>query len=305
MNHTMEAKIRAIVHAQELPLRKAGPFLAANGVPVFPCVEAGKVPIIQHGLLDATVDGRQAERWWNRWPDANIGLPAGPVSGFDVVDVDVRESGSGYEAFHRAVARFGLDCWALRVLTPSGGMHVYYPADPSRRQRNWVSAKTHIDFRGSGGAVVLPPSVGLCGHDLRHPYTLVEVRRNARPIDAGALRDFLEPEWARRRLATRLGRLPQTEARADALRAWVATRPEGERNAGLFWAACRMAETGHSFDTTLNALADAAQRCGLLDREILATVRSAYRHANPDPSAVGRQEPSRPFVAERRAVMAL
>ncbi len=172
MNTTLETKVQAIIRAQDLPLRKAGPFLAANGVPVFPCVEAGKVPLIRHGLLEATVDGQKAERWWNRWPKANIGLPTGTVSGFDVVDVDVRESDSGYETFHRAVAKLGLDGWALRVLTPSGGMHVYYPADPNRRQHNWVSAKTHIDFRGSGGSVILPPSVGLCDHDLHHPYTL-------------------------------------------------------------------------------------------------------------------------------------
>ena len=305
MNTPMDAKLRAIVAAQHMPLRKAGPFLAASGLPVFPCARVGKVPLIEHGLLDATVDGRKAERWWARWPEANIGVPTGPTSGFDVVDVDVRDTGSGYEPFHRAVTQLKADGWAMRVLTPSGGMHFYYPADPGRPQANWVSAKTHVDFRGAGGSIILPPSVGLCGHDLRQPYTLIEVRSSAYPIDAEALRDFLDPEWARRRFAARLDRLPRTETRETALKTWVATRTEGERNAGLFWAACRMAEAGHPMDTTLDALAASAQQCGLLDREILVTVQSAYRHANPDPSARIQQVPSRPFVAERRAVMAL
>jgi hypothetical protein len=300
----MSTKVKAIIAAQNMPLKKAAPFLAVNGVPVFPCHEAGKSPITKHGLLDATADATRAERWWNRWPMANIGMPTGPTSGFDVVDVDVRESGSGYESFHRAATRLRAEDWAMRVLTPSGGMHFYYPTESGRSQPNWVSAKNHIDFRGAGGYIILPPSVGTCDHDLRQPYTLVEVQTSANPIDGNGLRDFLEPEWAQRRFATKLGKQP-VEARATALKAWVATRPEGERNAGLFWAACRMAEAGNNFDTTVEALAPAAQHCGLMGREIMAPVRSAYRHARPAPVVTASQEEPRPFAVSRQAVLAL
>jgi len=304
MNRTTNAKVDALIRAQRMPLRKAGPYLAANGLPVFPCAETGKKPLTAHGLLDATVDATKAERWWNRWPAANIAMPTGPTSGFDVVDVDVRESGSGYESFHRAVRRLDADDWAFRVLTPSGGMHFYYPCEPGRAQANWVSAKAHIDFRGAGGYIILPPSVGLCGHDLHQPYVIVETQSNANPIDSAALRDFLEPELAQRRFAAKIGRQP-TQARTEALKAWVSTRPEGERNAGLFWASCKMAEAGHPIDTTLDALTPSAQNCGLLDLEIAATVRSAYRHAAPEAPAPVNQGPSRPFVPERGAAMAL
>jgi hypothetical protein len=276
--------------------------------------------------LDATADATKVERWWSRWPMANIAMPTGPASGFDVVDVDVRESGSGYESFHRAATRLCAEDWAMRVLTPSGGMHFYYPVEAGRSQPNWVSGKTHIDFRGAGGYIILPPSVGtwsslrsstpslvseesasgffsqpasVCDHDLRQPYTLVEVRTKANPIDGNALRDFLEPEWAQRRFATKLGKQP-AEGRANVLKAWVATRPEGERNAGLFWAACRMAEAGHGFDTTVEALAPAAEHSGLLPREILATVRSAFRHAHPAPAAAPAHPEPRPFASSRR-----
>ncbi|MDR0594006.1 MAG: bifunctional DNA primase/polymerase [Bifidobacteriaceae bacterium] len=300
----MNTKVKAIIAAQKMPLRKAAPYLAANGVPVFPCAEAGKSPLVKHGLLGATADATKVERWWSRWPMANIAMPTGPASGFDVVDVDVRESGSGYESFHRAATRLCAEDWAMRVLTPSGGMHFYYPITPGRSQPNWVSGKTHIDFRGAGGYIILPPSVGTCDHDLRQPYTLVEVRTKANPIDGNALRDFLEPEWTQRRFATKLGKQP-TEARANVLKAWVATRPEGERNAGLFWAACRMAEAGHGFDTTVEALAPAAEHSGLLSREIMATVRSAFRHAHPATAAAPAQPEPRPFVSSRQAVLAL
>lgn len=300
-------KARALVAAQEMPLRGAAPFLAANGWPVYPCVEAGKAPLIRHGLLEATTDARKVERWWSRWPEANIATPTGPVSGFDVVDVDVREDGSGHEAFDRAADALGLHGWALRVLTPSGGTHLYYPVEPGRAQPNWVCAKAHVDFRGAGGAIILPPSEGQRGDGARRAYTLAAAQQGAAPIDAEALRGFLDPGRARRRSEAQPPLAAEGAARMSALRAWVAARPEGERNAGLFWAACRMAEAGHGFDQTLGALSGAARDCGLLDREILATVNSAYRHANPGPApaAAAPSGPDRPSLVGRRAAVAL
>lgn len=60
----------------------------------------------------------------------------------------------------------------------------------------------------------------------------------------------------------------------------VARRPEGERNLGLFKAACRMAEHGHSPREALDALGPAADQSGLGEREITRTVGSAYRHVS-------------------------
>ncbi|MGD9960460.1 primase alpha helix C-terminal domain-containing protein, partial [Nocardioides sp.] len=68
-------------------------------------------------------------------------------------------------------------------------------------------------------------------------------------------------------------------ARPDKLAAWVASRPEGGRNGGLFWAACRMAEEGHDLSTTTSLLGEAAYAAGLPEREAMATIRSAYRIA--------------------------
>jgi hypothetical protein len=121
----MNTKVKAIIAAQRMPLRQAAPFLAANGVPVFPFIEAGKSPLVKHGLLDATGDATKVEHSWRRWPMASIAMPTGLTSGLDVVDVDVRETGSGFESFHWAVTRLCAENWTLRVLTPSGGTHFY------------------------------------------------------------------------------------------------------------------------------------------------------------------------------------
>lgn len=56
---------------------------------------------------------------------------------------------------------------------------------------------------------------------------------------------------------------------------WVAGLPEGRRNDGLFWAACRAVERGCHDE--LARLADAAVSAGLDPREAERTIRSAER----------------------------
>ena len=81
---------------------------AARGIPVYPvhwpcpapggaspgcscrqgvaCDRPAKHPLVRHGIHDATCDRAQLERWWQRWPQANLGLATGIV--FDALDVD-------------------------------------------------------------------------------------------------------------------------------------------------------------------------------------------------------------------------
>ena len=64
---------------------------------------------------------------------------------------------------------------------------------------------------------------------------------------------------------------------------WVAPQPEGNRNAGLYWAANRALETDPAAD--LSPLAAAARQAGLGDQEITRTLDSARRtgQAHPEP----------------------
>lgn len=170
------------------------------------------------------------------------------------------------------------------VRTPSGGAHFYFPTDPGRPQPSWQAAKAHIDFRGEGGYVIVPPSVVATG-DLRASYVLAGgVDRSSSAVDAKALRDFLdprpEPSMMRARGVTR-------DSDAERLAAWVALRGEGERNRGLFWAACRLAEAGVDPTVTLDALGPAAEHAGLPPREVVVTIRSAYRAALATPASGG------------------
>jgi hypothetical protein len=273
------ARIPATVSAfQTSQVLTTAVMLARAGIPVFPCAAGGKQPLTTHGFQDASSDAAQVTAWWRRWPDANLGMPTGRPSGVDVVDIDVHPAGSGFAAFERARAGGYVDGWAWLVRTPSGGVHAYFLRSESGVQRSWQVPKAHIDFRGDGGYIIVPPS-RVTGEDgVTRSYQPIAVAEHHNPwsVDANGLRGFLDPPRPMRPPTD----IPAVGAHPDKLAAWVASRPEGGRNGGLFWAACRMAEEGHDLSTTTSLLGEAAYAVGLPEREAIATIRSAYRIAS-------------------------
>lgn len=259
-----------------LSLPDAAARFAAVRVPVFPCVPDGKRPLVEHGFHQASAEAGRVAAWWRRWPSANIGIPTGASSGVEVVDVDVHKAGTGFPAFSAAHGEGHTTGWAALVRTPSGGMHAYYPADLEQLQPSWQAARAHVDFRGAGGYVIAPPSMIARPNGLQVPYRLIVASGTpAEPVNAARLRNFLDPRTpipiSRASHGIRQG------ADARVLAGWVAARGEGERNRGLFWAACRLAEAGTPPSAVLDALGPAAEHAGLGSREIIATIRSAYR----------------------------
>jgi hypothetical protein len=298
MNHSAQRQSRPSRWKPRLPislsdapdLATASMMLATRDIPVFPCTPGGKQPLTAHGFQDASTDPATVHDWWQRWPDANIGMPTGSTAGVDVVDVDVHSGGNGFAAFERARTAGLADGWAWLVRTPSGGVHGYYLRGGVDEQRSWQVPSQHVDFRGDGGYIITPPSrvTGADGH--AQSYELIAVAQHrATPVDAAALKAFLDPPRPTRPPAE----MPAMGARPDKLAAWVAARPEGARNHGLFWAACRMVEEGHPFDSTANLLGYAARSAGLSDQEAMTTIRSAYRIA----SRLGAATVARPTAA--------
>ena len=74
---------------------------------------------------------------------------------------------------------------------------------------------------------------------------------------------------------------------SNGLARWVAAQPEGNRNAGLFWAANRALETDPAAD--LSPLAAAARHAGLDDQEITRTLDSARRTGQSRPAPPDHQ----------------
>ena len=52
------------------------------------CAHPGKHPRTPNGVKDATTDRRTIKGWWNKWPEANIGIATGRLSNLFIIDVD-------------------------------------------------------------------------------------------------------------------------------------------------------------------------------------------------------------------------
>jgi len=263
--------------ATEPDLAAAAIRYANLGIPVFPCVPGGKQPLTPNGFHDATSSARVVHQWWQRTPDANVGVPTGSSTGVLVVDLDVHAGGNGFAAFGRARSEGLADRWGWLVRTPSGGIHAYFPA-ADHEQRSWQVPSAHVDFRGDGGYVIAPPSKVEVGGVMRTYAVIAVTTRPTRPVDAIELRRFLEP--TRRIPAPASASLPSKACNPEALARTVALTPEGGRNRALFWASCRMVECRHNHAAVLSCLMPAAQHAGLPDREIESTIDSAFRVAS-------------------------
>jgi Bifunctional DNA primase/polymerase, N-terminal len=253
-------------------LRQALAF-AARGWPVLPCLPGQKIPATAHGYRDASTDERQITVWFASHPDWNLAIATG-APGPDVLDIDDHGSaGNGYAAFRRLKDAGLLDGAAAYVRTPSGGLHAYFTGS---HQRNGHLPAHHLDFRSTGGYVLTPPSQ-VDGQ----PYQLIGQTGGRGGLDWAAVTRLLQPEPQHQR-----PRQPQTASRdLSGLARWVADQPEGNRNAGLFWAANRALDADPATD--LSQLADAARQAGLPDAEITRTLNSARNttHRQPDHQA--------------------
>jgi hypothetical protein len=282
---------------------------AERGWPVFPCQPGRKAPATGHGYLDATTEPAQIREWFARQPGRNLAVATG-APGPDVLDIDTRgPAASGFPALARLRAAGLLDGAGRQVRTPGGGLHLYFAGSD---QRSGHLPASHLDFLSGGGYVLIPPSqVGgrpyqhvqiLGGHgalDWDAAVRLLEPHRLGAaapgPDAGGAAASVTEPSRQDERPASPqsrgepsrdspgpASRLPAADL-ISALARWVAAQPEGNRNAGLFWAANRALETGQAAD--LSPLAAAARQAGLTDPEITRTLSSARRttQAPPEP----------------------
>jgi len=247
---------------------------ARRGWPVFPCQPGRKVPATTHGYVDATTDEQQITDWFASHPDRNLAIATG-TPGPDVLDIDQHgQSGTGYPAFARLRRAGLLHGTSTLVRTPSGGLHAYFTGSA---QHNAHLPAHHVDFLARGGYVLAPPS----RVDDR-PYQILATTGRHGHLDWDAATRLLQP---RRQQLPQSHRVPDGDL--DGLARWVASQPEGNRNAGLFWAANRALETDTAAD--LSPLAAAARQVGLGDQEITRTLDSARRTRQARPESPGYQ----------------
>lgn len=116
------------------------------------CTDTGKHPRIRAWQKTATLDRGQVEAWWEKWPDANIGIACG--SGLIVLDLDGPDEikkFAGIAAPYRGLPE------TLTCLT-GRGVHLYLTGHlPNSRKVDGLLV------RGDGGYVIAPPSLHASG----------------------------------------------------------------------------------------------------------------------------------------------
>jgi DNA-binding MarR family transcriptional regulator len=244
---------------QQARLLEAAVEYAGRGLPVFPC--RGKEPLTAHGFHDASMDIDAVVTWWQRWPQANIGIPTGAPSGLDVLDVDPRHGGlQSLEAFERKHGRLPK---GPQVLTGGGGQHRYFRHLTGLRSGNGKLGDG-LDVRAEGGYVIAPPS----GHESGNPY------RWLRPLDVElpAWPDVLADAVQRRN-----GPAPTVD---DII-------PEGKRRQAMLHVAGKLKRSGLTGDEILPTLRKLNERCRPpLDEAELESV--ALKTTNIEPEHLGR-----------------
>jgi hypothetical protein len=173
------------IKASKEQLLSAALRYADLGYPVFPCAPGEKVPITSRGFKDATTDAAQITAWWEKHPDANVGIP---TAGLLVVDVD------GVDNPWPNDPDKGQDLAGCPVsLTPRGGRHLIFRQPSGNTWRNTAGKiATKVDTRADGGYIVVPPSV-VVGKPYRWAETFeLDVVPEMLPKPPGWLIDLLD-----------------------------------------------------------------------------------------------------------------
>lgn len=105
----------------------------------------------------------QIDRWWGKgglYEDCGIALITGQVSGIFVIDIDVNDGKVGQESFDDLCTANTDLSETPTSLTGGGGKHIILKAPDGVRTKSAANTLgTHLDTRGDGGLIVLPPSV--------------------------------------------------------------------------------------------------------------------------------------------------
>ena len=125
------------------------------------CTDQAKHPRTAHGLIDATTDPEKIREYWARWPDANIGIRTGQISGIVVLDIDAKNGGvESWTELQDINGRVD----ALTCLTGGGGLHLYFEAPEDELKSTTGEIAAGVDTRAEGGYVVAPPSLHISGN---------------------------------------------------------------------------------------------------------------------------------------------
>ena len=247
---------------------------AKAGFAVIPVTRADKNPYTANGLSDATTNPSTIRSWWKWWPDANVAIVCGAVSGYlFAIDVDIKpEKGKhGDESLKAWEAEHGDFPETVRQITGSGGYHYFFRHPDIGKFKNKVDALPGIDIRGDGAYVVVSPSIYEDGRTYvwDHGVSILDTIEIADADDS--VMDILRM----------YPRKQESEAPVKK-RELISMKnvPEGSRNSILYSAACALRRYDFPYDAALTAILQTnnSWKYPLPEFEVRKTFESAYSH---------------------------
>lgn len=123
-------------------------------VGIFPGKDPNKLekkPLLSWAeFQDRIATEEEIRSWWDKWPDAQVGIVTGKLSDIFVVDLDTDEA---KETFEKTLPETLIPPTAL---TPRGGKHYYFRhVEGFPNRANYTPG---LDIRTQGGFIVAPPS---------------------------------------------------------------------------------------------------------------------------------------------------
>ncbi|WP_327707533.1 bifunctional DNA primase/polymerase (plasmid) [Streptomyces decoyicus] len=306
----------------------------ARGIPVVPCSRTDKGALVPGFGKDAPADDivktfsdrETVTAWWSgRFKRAHVGLLGGrgPGGGLVVVDLDMLKMDTDAPTGRWAGCQGGTDVLEIlareagadwpetyTVLTPSGGMHLYFrqpEGAPIGCATGDGPTAPHlgplIDVRGVGGYVIAAGSYSAAQGRAYERITPAALGPQPLP---GWLLELLRPDAPpapRPRPPAAVRTLAPGSSRADRYAdkalagetAGVAGAAEGTRNGRLFAGARRLGELHHTAPSVLDEstvreqLLGAALAAGLRggEREALRTIHSGWERGVRDGAGRG------------------
>ena len=235
---------------------------ASMGLAVFPLKPKDKVPITSHGVHEASKNFDTIKEWWRKYPNANIGIACGKISGgLVVIDLDLKKDGTnGLDTLSEWERSNGELPETVRAITGGGGNHLYYRSKQSTK--NKIGLLEGIDIRSDGGYVVAPPSIHKSGNAYEWEYDPEEYE--IATADEKVLKLLSVGEKPKQDKFTVPNKIPN-----------------GQRNDTIFKLACSLQAKGMSDTAIFNAcLGENAEKCNpaLDEEEVRKIVESALKH---------------------------
>jgi hypothetical protein len=225
-----QASSPSLERTQHIPRLDRALALAAKSVPVFPCrnlpgTADDKTPYTAHGFKDASIDPAIIAQWWQRYPDALIGVPTGER--FVVLDLDLAkhvEALKWYEDNRERLRRTPMH------VTRSGGRHLLFKPHPAIKNTT-SKIERGVDTRGAGGYIIWWPAEGL---PVLHSGNVTEVPE--------WLAELMQPRRQKLELIVNRGpiRCGNPSKKLEGILRRMSEAREGERNSLLFWCAKRV-----------------------------------------------------------------